>query len=503
MTPYVRLRGIDKRFGSVVALEGVTLEVERGTIHAIVGENGAGKTTLMKVLYGSHPPDAGTIEVGGQAVKFHSSADAIRHRIGMVSQHYSIIPELTCLQNLILGAEPSAFLDEPAITERAQVLAERMGFSFAWKDLAANLSPAGAQKLEILKLLWRDADIMILDEPTAMLSPSDSEALFESLTALAEQGRTILLVTHRLPEVMRFCKRADVLRGGKNVASVEVGQTTAAELAEWIVGHALAEPTVGVFEPGAPVLEVRGLTVRGSRGDEAVRGVDLELREGEVVGLAGVDGNGQRELFDALVGVGDVLGGRLVVGGEDFGSLRPGQRIIRGLRLIPEDRHTQGVIEDWSLEANASLGHQRHPDLRRGLWVHAPARRSLAERVAARFRTRHGGLHQPMRSLSGGNQQRFVAARALEFAPRLILAFQPTRGLDIDGTQSVYDAIRAHCRAGAASLVVSFDLDELLEQCDRIVVIRAGRIFEPGPHESKDRAAIGRLMVGAEVGRTA
>ncbi|HRI43247.1 MAG TPA: ABC transporter ATP-binding protein [Fimbriimonadaceae bacterium] len=503
MTPHVRLRGIDKRFGSVVALEAVSLEVEKGTIHAIVGENGAGKTTLMKVLYGSHPPDDGTIEVGGEAVAFRDSADAIRHRIGMVSQHYSIIPELTCLQNLILGAEPAAFLDEQAIEARAQMLAAKMGFSFAWSEPAANLSPAGAQKLEILKLLWREADVMILDEPTAMLSPADAEALFESLTALADQGRTILLVTHRLPEVLRFCKRADVLRGGKNVATTEVAETSAGQLAEWIVGHAMSEPVVGSFEPGEAVLETRGLTVRGDRGDEAVRGVDVLIRSGEVVGLAGVDGNGQRELYDALVGVGEVLAGDVFMEGADIGRLNPGERIARGLRLIPEDRHTQGVIEDWSLEANAALGLHRLGDLRRGQWVHAPARRRLAERIAERFRTKHGGLHQPMRSLSGGNQQRFVAARSLEFAPRLMLAFQPTRGLDIDGTQAVYEAIRNRCREGAAALVASFDLDELLEHCDRIVVIRGGRIYEPPAPQARDRNAIGRLMVGAEAGLSA
>lgn len=503
MKPHVRLTGIEKRFGSVVALEGVSIAVERGTIHAIVGENGAGKTTLMKVLYGAHRPDAGTIEIEGQPVTFRDSADAIRHRIGMVSQHYAIIPELTCLQNLILGAEPSALLDQRSIEARAEDLAQRMGFRFTWQDLAGGLSPAGAQKLEILKLLWREADIMILDEPTAMLSPADSEALFDSLTSLAEQGRTILLVTHRLPEVLQFCKRCDVLRGGRNVATTEVAETSSGQLAEWIVGHAMTESVVGEFEPREAVLEVKGLRVRGRRGDEAVRGIELTLRAGEVVGLAGVDGNGQRELYDALVGVGVVLSGEVRLNGTDTSRLAPSARIAAGLRLIPEDRHLQGVIEDWSLEDNAALGHHRLPAIRRGPWIHAPARRALAERIAARFRTRHGGLGQPMRSLSGGNQQRFVAARALEFDPKVLLAFQPTRGLDIDGTRAVYEAIRAHCREGAAALVASFDLDELLEHCDRILVIRGGRVYDLADHESKDRSAIGRLMVGADAGLSA
>ncbi|MBX7132830.1 MAG: ATP-binding cassette domain-containing protein [Fimbriimonadaceae bacterium] len=575
MKPHVKLTGITKRFGAVVALDDVSIEVEQGTIHAIVGENGAGKTTLMKVLYGAHTADSGSIEIDGQVKVFRNSAEAIAARIGMVSQHYSIIPELTCLQNLILGAEPGAWIDENAAVVRAEGLARQMGFEFDWSAEAGTLSPAGAQKLEILKLLWREADIMILDEPTAMLSPADGDALFASLTKLAAQGKTILLVTHRLPEVLQFCARVHVLRGGKNVASTEVpkdrppvstllrpenvehgelggggeglgershgepptserlraGETPAVlfanQLAEWIVGHAMTESEISPFQGGTPFLEVSGLRVMGSRGDEALKGIDLTLRQGEVVGLAGVDGNGQRELFEALVGVGKVLSGDIRLGGTSINRLSPSDRISQGVRLIPEDRHEEGVIENWSLEDNGALGLQRASELRQGPLVDATARRSLAERIAERFRTKHGGLHQPMRSLSGGNQQRFVAARALELGPRLILAFQPTRGLDIDGTRSVYDAIRETCRtgqggmgrqtprhdephesesraggatpyAGATALIVSFDLDELLENCDRVIAINGGRIFEPRPGEEKDRAAIGRLMVGAE-----
>lgn len=492
------MRGISKRFGSVQALSEVSISVASGGIHAIVGENGAGKTTLMRALYGSLKPDAGTILLDGKEVEFRRSSDAIAAGIGMVSQHYSIIPELTCLQNLMLGAEPSQFIDLREAGRRAQELATRMGFAFDWEAPARGLSPGAAQKLEILKLLWRRSRIMILDEPTAMLSPADGEALFESLGRLAAEGATLILVTHRLPEVMDHCADVTVLRGGRKVGESRVADTSSAELAEWIVGHSL-EPVGEHPAParGEVTLRVEGLVVRGARGDEALKEVGFELREGELVGIAGVDGSGQRELVHALAGVVPSVAGTMELQGQPLGTLSTADRIARGVRLIPEDRHEEGVIEEWSLEENAALGLQRLPPLTRGMRIDRAERHALAVRVAERFGTRHGGFQQPISSLSGGNQQRFVAARALALDPRLILAFQPARGLDIDGTRQVYEALRGQCRAGAAALVVSFDLDELLEHCDRILVMNAGRLVEPPSGFAKDRATIGRLMVGA------
>ncbi len=495
MTATVRLTGISKRFGAVQALDRVDFEAHSGGVHALVGENGAGKTTLMRVLYGALQPDAGGIELRGGAVRFRRSADAIRARIGMVSQHYSIIPELTCLQNLMLGAEPGWAFGQGRARERAQELAERMGFSFEWGREASSLSPAGAQKLEILKLLWRDAEVLILDEPTAMLSPADSDALYDSLGQLAQGGATVIVVTHRLPEVMAHAQTVTVLRQGRFVASAPVAQTSASDLAEMIVGHAVTAPAAPVAPTGEPFLVVDGLRAKGERGEEALKGASFEVREGELLGLAGVDGNGQRELFRALAGVLRAEG-RTELGGENLLAKNPAERIACGVRLIPEDRHAEGAVDDWSLEENAALGLQRLAPLARGAWVDHSARLELAERVAQRFGTRHAGLRQPMHDLSGGNQQRFVAARALELSPRLILAFQPTRGLDIDGSEQVYGAIREACARGAAAVVVSFDLDELLERCDRVMAIRGGVVYAPKPEEARDRVAIGRLMVG-------
>lgn len=495
MTAAVRMTGVTHRFGPVLALSDVDFEVAPGTVHALVGENGAGKTTLMRVLYGAIHPSEGTIQLDGKDVRWRNSADAIAHGVGMVSQHYSIIPELTCLQNLVLGAEGAFVLPLDEMRERADSLASKMGFSFDWSAPAASLSPAGAQKLEIVKLLWRSSMTMVLDEPTAMLSPGDADALYASLKSLAGEGATVIVVTHRIPEVMQHCSHVTVLRGGRKVADHAVSETTADRLAELIVGHSLSHGKAGESNPGAPVIEVRDLVVKGERRNDALKGASFVVRVGEVVGLAGVDGNGQRELFHALVGTLPIESGRVVLEGTDVTRLPASARIRSGLRLIPEDRHEEGVIEDWSLVENAALGLQRVPPLARGAWGDLRAKEDHAQKTADLFKTKHSGLHKAMRSLSGGNQQRFVAARALTLGPRAILAFQPTRGLDIDGARSVYAAIREACRAGAGALVVSFDLDELLEFCDRTIVIHGGVVTEP---RTRDRQDIGRLMVGAE-----
>lgn len=494
----VEMRGISKRFGTVGALDSVDLQVVKGEIHAVVGENGAGKTTLMRVLYGALKPDSGEIVVEGKHVQFVTAADGIAAGIGMVTQHYSIIPELTCLQNLMLGAEPSFVIDSFAAEKRAQALAESMGFQFDWNEEASHLSPAGAQKLEILKLLWRKARIMILDEPTAMLSPADSDALFESLTKLAREGATIILVTHRLPEVLEYCRRVTVLRAGRKVSDRVVSQRTGAELAELIVGHAVestAPPLEG--KGGEQLLVVKEVRAKGRRGDEALKNISFDLREGEMLGIAGVDGSGQRELFWALTGALPLQSGSIRLTDRDISKAAPRERIDQGIRLIPEDRHEEGVVEDWSLEWNVAIGLQRLPQLSSKGWIKTDARKGLAATVAERFHTRHGGVDHPIASLSGGNQQRFIAARALEVDAKVLLAFQPARGLDIEASRQVYRAIREHCDAGGAALVVSFDLDEILENCDRVLVLCGGEIFAPKKGEERDRAAIGRLMVAA------
>lgn len=498
MSLAVSMKGIDKRFGTVHALRAVDLDVQTGSLHAVVGENGAGKTTLMRILYGALKADSGSVTVAGTATHFARSADAIAAGIGMVSQHYGIIPELTCLQNLILGAEGGWLIDMRRAAERADALASQMGVSFDWFREASTLSPAGAQKLEILKLLWREAKIMILDEPTAMLSPADGEALFTSLEKLTAAGSTVILVTHRLPEVFEHCSRVTVLRSGQKVADLEVRETTPRDLARLIVGGEVVQPVARDYDLATTeMLKVTELKVKGYRGDIAVNGVNFAARKGELVGIAGVDGSGQRELFQALLGTTAVAGGDIFLEGDPIGGMPTQVRIERGMRSIPEDRHAEGVVDEWSLEENGALGLQRLAPFADGRLVNTSARREKAQSIADRFGTKHGGLTESMASLSGGNQQRFVAARALELDPRVILAFQPARGLDLNATEKVYQGIREACKAGAAAIVVSFDLDELLGHCDRVVVMRSGQLFEAPSGREKDRDAIGALMVGA------
>lgn len=490
------LKNITRMFGSVVALDNVSLSVPSGCFHAVVGENGAGKTTLMRVLYGALTPDQGTIEVGSDVVKFPNSAAAIASGIGMVSQHYAIIPELTNLQNLMLGAEGGEWIHAKEAAARADQLAARMGFQFDWSGRSGSLSPAATQKLEILKLLWRNSRILILDEPTAMLSPTDGEALFDSLNLLVAEGATVVLVTHRIPEVMDHCQRVTVLRGGKWITEQAVADVTPTELAELIVGTTIAatNTTRSLREPGEVILDVNELVVAGDLGQEAVKQATFRVRQGEVVGIAGVDGSGQKELFDCVLGVRSARSGALTWGGEAITNSSTRERINRGIRSIPEDRFAQGIAQAWSLEENSALGLQATEALQSKGTIRDQARSAWAKQVAARFSTKFSSLSQPIRDLSGGNQQRFVVARATEANPRLLLAFQPTRGLDLAASANIYAAIRERADAGVATLLVSYDLDDLLAHCDRILVMNRGRLVEA---PSKDRQVIGRLMVDA------
>lgn len=494
----VEMSGITKRFGSLVALDNVDLRVRPQTLHAVVGENGAGKTTLMKVLQGTYRADAGEVRIRGEVQNLRSTSDGYAHGIGMVSQHYSIIPELTCLQNLMLGTEPSAIIDPTIAAARAQEVADRLGVQFDWGQSARELSPASAQKLEILKLLWRKSAVMILDEPTAMLSPADSEALYANLKSLAQAGATIIVVTHRLPEVMSHCEQISVLRAGKVVSHQSVTSTTVHQLAEMIVGRSYT-PT----EPPAPrersaiALRLDSVTVRGDRGNDAVKSATADVFEGEVIGVAGVDGNGQRELFHALVGHRSLAGGSISLGNAQISELSIKDRISHGVRLIAEDRHIEAVVEDWSIADNGLLGHHHESALRQGAGFKRAAILELAERLVKKFAAKCDGIRATMRSLSGGNQQKIVAARAMEFEPKLILAFQPTRGLDIGATQEVFGSIRSACDQGAVALIASFDLDELIENCDRVFVMNHGELHVPPAGRERDRQLLGELMVGA------
>ena len=539
------MRGVTKRFGALVACDAVDLEVRAGTLHAIMGENGAGKTTLMRLLYGYYAPDAGEIHLRGRRVQFRSPADAIAHHIGMVSQHYSIIPELSALDNLILGAEPTrlgGWLDRRAAQAKAEQLADALQFQPDWSRPAAELSVAARQKLEILKLLWRDAEILILDEPTAMLSPRDVDALFETLLRLKAQGRTILLVTHKLNEAMRYADFVTVLRGGRKVADAPIAEVDAQTLTRWIVGDdgasfetpssrfplqaggTDATPTDGTAparfpaqseEAFAPTrfpsrsggnlkegglescLVIRDLYVASERGGWGVQGLNLTVQAGEIVGIAGVDGSGQLELMEALAGLRPIARGEILLAGQPMHRWSTARRIQAGVRYLFDDRFRRMMAPQWSVLENAILGAQRDPELQTLGWLKPRAIRQRAEQLIERFQVKVPALRAPILQLSGGNQQRLVIARALYGKPRLLIAYAPTRGLDIRGAEATYAAIRDACQQGMAALVIAFDLDELMEHCDRIAVLFKGTIVGAFAREAFSREAIGAAMVGA------
>jgi ABC-type uncharacterized transport system ATPase subunit len=570
-SPLIAMRGITKRFGALVACDAVDLAVAAGTLHAIMGENGAGKTTLMRLLYGYYAPDAGEIYLRGKRVQFRTPADAIAHHIGMVSQHYSIIPELSALDNLILGAEPTRFggwLDRRTAQAKAEQLADALQFQPDWSRPAAELSVAARQKLEILKLLWRDAEILILDEPTAMLSPRDVDALFETLMRLKAQGRTILLVTHKLNEAMRYADFVTVLRGGRKVADAPIAEVDAQTLTRWIVGDdgasfetpsswfplqvrgTDAPPTDGTaparfpaqsgeaFTPTrfsaqsgeafAPTqfhaqsgeaftptrfpsrsggnlkeggmescLVIRDLYVASERGGWGVQGLNLTVQAGEIVGIAGVDGSGQLELMEALAGLRPIARGEILLLEQPMHRWSTARRIQAGVRYLFDDRFRRMMAPQWSVLENAILGAQRDPELQTLGWLKPRAIRQRAEQLIERFQVKVPALRAPILQLSGGNQQRLVIARALYGKPRLLIAYAPTRGLDIRGAQATYAAFRDACQHGMGALVIAFDLDELMEHCDRIAVLFKGTIVAAFAREAFSREAIGAAMVGA------
>jgi len=520
----IEMRGITKRFGTLIANERVDLHVRAGSLHAIVGENGAGKTTLMRILYGYYAPDEGEIYLRGKPVRFASPAEAIAHGIGMVSQHYSIIPELSVLDNLMLGQEVAnriGILNRQAARQRAEHLAKSLEFEVDWDRPAEELSVAARQKLEILKLLWRDAQFLILDEPTAMLSPTDVQMLFAVLLRLKAEGRTILLVTHKLQEVLDYADMVTVLRGGRKVAEAPVCETDAATLTRWIMGEETAgeaQGTVSVPIPkgaeaqgtetvpvqvvGAvaqsPRLRIESLYVRSDRGGWGVQELNLSLSPGEILGLAGVDGNGQLELVEALAGLRPVERGHLQLNGIPFERWSTAQRLQAGIRFLFDDRFRRGMIAAWSVQENAILGFQRDCALQRFGWLRSRAVRQRAQQLIERFQVKVPALRAPMTTLSGGNQQRLIVARTLYGQPQLLVAYAPTRGLDIRGTEATYRTIREACQQGMAALVLSLDLDELMTYCDRIGVLYRGRITKLFHRDEFSREAIGAAMVGLE-----
>jgi general nucleoside transport system ATP-binding protein len=475
-------------------------------VHGIVGENGAGKSTLMSVLYGFHAADSGRIEVDGREVRIRNPHEAIALGIGMVHQHFMLVDTLTALDNVMLGAEPHALLKraEERMRSRLEALMRSTGLKVNLDATVADLPVGDRQRLEILKALVRGARILILDEPTAVLTPQETEALFEVLQRLATQGTTILLITHKLNEVMRFCTRVTVMRAGRVVHETNVADTSIEALAAAMIGRKVMLDRVATprRETAKPRLQAQGLTLTDSTGVTRLDNVSLQLRGGEIVGIAGVSGNGQSELLEVLAGLRRPDRGTLRVGDDCFEAPRwLDPHIARVLKLahVPEDRQSRALVLDFAAWESAALGYEHLRDNSRHGWMRHAAMRSATAALMQRFDVRPRDVELPSASFSGGNQQKLVLARELSRAPQVLLVGQPTRGVDIGAIEFIYARLRELRDAGCALLVLSSELDEILVLADRVLVMHAGSIVGELPIEQCSESRLGLMMAGEAV----
>jgi general nucleoside transport system ATP-binding protein len=497
--PVLELRGITKQFPGVLANDHVDLDLRKGEVHALLGENGAGKSTLMSILYGLYTADSGEILMNGTPVSIDSPSDAIRRGIGMVHQHFMLIPVMTVTENIVLAQEPKhagVLLDYDAAEDRVRELSKSFGLAVDPDARIERITVGQQQRVEILKALYRGAEILILDEPTAVLTPQEAHELFEIIEELKSQGKSIIFISHKLNEVLEVADRISVLRRGKLVETMPREGATEAGLARSMVGReVLLRVEKKPAQPGDVLLHVEDLVVRDDRGLEAVRSVSFDVRAGEIVGIAGVDGNGQSELIDALAGLRSVASGEISVGGEDLTRASARKALDAGVGHIPEDRHRRGLVLDFNLAENLALhDYGKEPFSRLG-WVNPRRWFRWARGLLQEFDVRGGGPATRGASLSGGNQQKVVLAREISRDPSVLIAAQPTRGLDVGAIEFVHRRLVEQRDAGKAVLLVSLELEEVLSLSDRILVLYEGEIVGEFPPDASEEE-VGMAMIG-------
>ena len=499
----IEMLNITKEFPGIKANDDVTLQLRRGEIHALLGENGAGKSTLMSVLFGLYQPESGIIKKDGQVVQINNPNDATALHIGMVHQHFKLVECFTVLDNIILGAEPmnGLVVDRKAARRRVVELSERYGLKVDPDAKIEDISVGMQQRVEILKMLYRDNEILIFDEPTAVLTPQEIDELMEIMRSFKKEGKSILFITHKLAEIKAVADRCSVLRKGKYMGTVEVGATSVEEMSRLMVGRDVKLVTEKADrEPGKTVLKVEHMTVPSRiHGKNAVKDASLEVRQGEIVCLAGIEGNGQTEFVYALSGLEKMTGGKIFLDGKDVTHASIRERNAMGLSHIPEDRHKHGLVLDYSLENNIVLQRFREPEFQHMGFIKKNAVRQYSDRLAEEYDVRSGqGSATIARTMSGGNQQKAIIAREIDREPQLLLAVQPTRGLDVGAIENIHRQILAQRDAGKAVLLVSLELDEVMNLSDRILVMYEGEIVGEFNPKTTDVQTLGLYMAGAK-----
>ena len=504
--PAIQLSGVTKRYPGVVANNDVELEVKSGEVHAVVGENGAGKSTLMKIIYGMVRPDAGTVKIRGQETHFRSPKEAIDAGIGMVHQHFMLADNFTVLENIILGSEPrnGIMVDFRSATNQINALGEKYGLKLDPSIRVENLSVGERQRVEIIKVLYRGARILILDEPTAVLVPQEVDDLFDSIRELKSEGQTVIFISHKLGEVLSIADSITVMRDGETVGTTTPDQVDARQLAEMMIGSELPDPQTRTSTvQDEVVLDVEDLSLESDDGREILSGISFQIRKGEIVGIAGVEGNGQGPLVDAIVGLEEAALGKIVLAGNDVTDQEARERRAAGIGLIPEDRQRQGLLLSSPLWENAALGHQYEKPYANGPWIDKKGARTQTEEIIRRFDVIAPGPDALATALSGGNQQKLVVGREIMADPKVLIAAQPTRGIDIGAQAAVWEELKGAREAGMGVLLISADLDELIGLSDTIHVLFEGELVAELDPSDITPESLGSHMTGAQQGTEA